>query len=368
MRVCWTGTFEPSFERNKRLAEYLSAANVHVERVRIPVWPIDRVHAFEQNQVSLAIKLIWAQLRLLLVLLARPRPDIYFVSYPGWFDVPVVKLISTLKRRPLVFDPFISLYDTAITDRQLLKPTSLIARLARLADSVAVRLSDRVIVDCPAHARFMARFAGISEDKFGVVYLGADETTFSPSASTSAGRDMVLFYGTYVPLQGVEIIVHAAHELGESVQFRLVGEGQARNDAERVARDLRVDSIEFIDPLPQAGLVDEMAAASIVLGVFGSSPKANRVIPHKLFEAIACGRPVLTGATEAVTETFSEAEIATCALGDSNSLSTSISDLLADPDHRDQLAVAGRQRFVRDFSRDAQARRLLGELASVVEH
>jgi hypothetical protein len=51
--------------------------------------------------------------------------------------------------------------------------------------------------------------------------------------------------------------------------------------------------------VPYAELGAELGAASIALGVFGSSAKAARVIPNKVFQAMAVGRrssrPTLPG-------------------------------------------------------------------------
>jgi len=365
VKVCWAGTFDPGFGRNKRLAEYMESAGIETRLVRVDLWPIDRVSAFREQRLAILLRMTWAYPLLLLRLLLAPTPDVYLVSYPGWFDVFVVRLVALLKRRPLVFDIFISLYDTAVSDRRLENPGSLTARLARFVDRRSMRLSDRVIADCPTHARFLSDLSGVEPRRFGVVYLGADESVFHSSEDVVEDPRLVLFYGTFVPLQGVEWIIEAAARLeNQNIRFRLIGEGQTRQEAEDRCQRLGLRNVEFGGLMPQEDLVQEMSRAALCLGVFGTSDKANRVIPHKLFEALAVGRPILTGATQAVMEVFEEGELAVCKPGDSSSIAESIAQLLSSPTSLQRIASAGNSKFEVDFSRQTQGIRLLTELQS----
>ena len=363
MKVCWAGTFEPSFERNKRLREYLEAATIDYREVRVNLWPKDRVNAFTEARLKVMLRMLVVYPALVAKLLTSPRPDVYLVSYPGWFDVPFVKLVAFLKRRPLVFDIFISLYDTAIDDRGLASHGSSIARLARAVDRVSMRLAQRVIADCPAHARFHADLAGLPLDRFGILYLGADEAVFGPIDGVEVDDDLIVFHGTFVPLQGVEWIIRAAAELRASrFRFRLIGSGQDKEAALQLAESVGSSNIEFVDFLPQQDLVRELARAGLCLGIFGTSDKADRVIPHKVYEGLACGRPTLTGRTSAVAGVLSEEEVAVCSTGDASALADAIELLMEDKSVREGLAAAGRARFVGDFSRNSQGNRLREEL------
>jgi len=365
MRVCWTGTFDPSFERNKRLREYLETANIDYREVRFNLWPQDRVNAFTEARMQVMLRMLVLYPVLLARLLAAPRPDVYLVSYPGWFDVLVVKLVALVKRRPIVFDIFISLYDTAVSDRGLAPSESSIARLARTVDRVSMRLAQRVIADCPAHARFQADLAGLPLDRFGILYLGADEAVFRPVEEVNVDDDLIVFYGTFVPLQGVEWIIRAAAKLEDKrYRFRLIGGGQNKDAALRLAESLGASNLEFVDFLPQPDLVHELARAALCLGIFGTSDKADRVIPHKVFEALACGRPILTGRTSAVAGVLS-GEVAVCPTGDASGLAESITLLMENESLRHKLGSDGRARFSEDFALDAQAERLRYELETV---
>lgn len=368
MKVCWTGTFDPNFERNLRIRDYLEAGGVDYSVVRVNLWPSDRIDAFQRRRLSMLLRMVGAYPRLLFRLLRSPTPDVYLVSYPGWFDVPFVKAVAWLRRRPVVFDVFISLYDTAISDRGLASPTSVVARISTAVDRISMRLSKRVIADCPTHARFLANLADLSEERFGIVYVGADETVFRQKEYSPSQDRVILFYGTFVPLQGVEWIVRAAALLKDrEYRFRIVGTGQEAARTIALAKDLDATNLQFVRPMPKDQLTGEIARASLCLGIFGTTPKANRVIPHKVYEAMACGRPVLTGATEAILETFENGEVGVCEVGDAQSLADNVTRLMESEEDRARLGRKGRARFESDFSRDPQVQRLTAELNKVLE-
>lgn len=361
----WAGTFVSDFERNKRLAEYLAAGGLQVRRVHVDLWPEDRVAAFESRRFALMMRMLWIYPILATRLVFTKRPDVYLVSYPGWFDVPIVWAIAALKRRPLVFDVFISLHDTAVSDRRLVASSSVVGRLARLIDRVSLGLSDRVIADCPAHARFLASVAGIDVERFGIVYLGADETTFQPLPSRpDRSGDLILFYGTFVPLQGVEVIVEAAARLSDlDIRFELIGSGQTWDSAVERASNLGLTNVDFPGRLSQPDLAIRMTESTLCLGIFGTTAKADRVIPHKLYEALACARPVVTASTSAVEEAFGSDEVLTSTPGDPQALAEVIRCAVEEPERLKRVAHAGRSRFEADFSIRPQSRRLAEELA-----
>jgi len=249
------------------------------------------------------------------VALRNPRA-IFFITYPGYFDVPIVWAATRFRRSKIVYDPFISLYDTAVCDRQLVTPDSWLGQVLLRVDRLALRMSTHVIADSPEHGQFYAELAGLSDTKISVVWLGADEEIFSPAGPVDPddrlsllrqvglpnermNEIIVLFYGTFVPLQGVTTIVETAACLDGVATFLLVGEGQSKVDAVDLARDRGIGDCFFLDRLAQGDLVKLMAATDVTLGIFGFSEKAGRVIPNKVFEAMACGSDVITARTPA---------------------------------------------------------------------
>ena len=73
--------------------------------------------------------------------------DIMLVGFGGHKYVFLGKLICILKRKPLVFDVFISLYDTDVFDRKLVKKSSLKSKYLWSMDKYTCKVSDLVLLD-----------------------------------------------------------------------------------------------------------------------------------------------------------------------------------------------------------------------------
>lgn len=356
MKVVWAGTFQPNFGRNRQLSAYLKAAGLEVDVLRVSVWPEDRIEAFRSRSISMLFRLLLAELAVMAKLAVAPRPDAYLVSYPGWFDVPGVWLIGRIRGVPLVFDPFISLYETAVEDRGLVPRSSLTARMTRTIDRIALRRPALVVADTATHADYFRWLSG-SNKEFLVAEVGANEGVFN-AAGSETETNLVLFYGTFVPLHGVDVIVRAANLLDPSVRFVLYGDGQTRAAAETLNAGLLNENVEFRDPVTHEHLASAMASATIVLGVFSESAKADRVIPHKVFEAMASGRPVVTARTTATEGLEAAGAVMTCRPGDPEDLAASIQRLLNEPDLREKLAIRSAAVFAARFSVEAQSSKI----------
>jgi glycosyltransferase involved in cell wall biosynthesis len=207
-----------------------------------------------------------------------------------------------------------------------------------------LRVPDLVLADTRAHAEYYAALAGLPENRVAVVPVGVDTDVFARQPPPTPERVCrVLFYGSYIPLHGVETILHAAKLAeGTPIHFRMIGRGQTRASADALARQLSLANTTFIDWVPLASLVDEIAAADIVLGIFGVSEKAARVVPNKVYQAMSVGRCVITRDSPAIREMFVPSKhLAVCAAGDPDALASAILALRADPARVHAMAEAG---------------------------
>lgn len=366
MDVVLAGTYVADFRRNRQIRRLLELGGHRIREVHVDLWPPDRVAVVQAPKGRLLLRAVPAYLRLLGKLIAMRRPDVVVVGYPGWFDVPLVAAVCRLRRIPVLFDMFISIFETAVVDRRLLTDHGVAGRLTRLADQLASRTAHRVLLDTAPHADYVADLTRVRREKFGVLPLGADEAVFFPRPSEVDVR-RVTFHGTFVPLQGLPTIVRAAALLRDpGVEFVLIGDGQDSDRVEELIRDLGVDNVVRTGLLPVEDLPDYLAGSACILGVFGTSEKANLVVPNKVYEGIAMGRPVITAATDAISWAFESDEIEVVPVGDPEALAASIRRLIGDEERRERLAGEGRRAFETRFSEGHLAELLTSEMRTIV--
>jgi glycosyltransferase involved in cell wall biosynthesis len=285
-----------------------------------------------------ALKLVEAEARLGA---RRPRGfDAFIVGYPGHFDLAAAKRAAG--RTPIVFNPLVSLADTLVGDRGRFRPTSLPARALESIDRLAFRAAHVVVADTQAQARFFAELAGL--DVVETCFVGAEERLFRPTWR-SPDRFTALFVGKLIPLQGVETILAAA-ALTPEIRFRVVGSGQLSHLLER--RPPNVDHVPWIE---YERLPAEIEDAGCALGIFGTTPKAERVIPNKAFQALASAAPLVTANTPAARELVVDGESALLVPpGDSDALANAVRGLAANPDLSRRIATGGRAAYDRRAS------------------
>lgn len=294
MRVLFFGTYEASRQpRVGVLREGLAEGGFTTDECNVPLDLSTqlRVEALRRpwrlGGLALRVGSAWMELRRRARAVAAP--DVVVVGYMGHFDVHLARRL--FPRATLVLDHMISARDTAL-DRRIANPT-LLKALDRV-DRAAVRRADVVMVDTDEHLEMLpvgARGRGL------VVPIGAPSRWFDRPVSPTAERVRVVFYGTYAPLQGGPVIGEAIGMLaGElRLEFRMIGSGQERAAAERAAAsNPNVQWFDWVDPETLPPLVSK---SDVCLGIFGTTPKAGRVVPHKVFEGAAAGCGVVTSDT-----------------------------------------------------------------------
>lgn len=366
LEVCVAGTLDPDFHRNRILLGLLDGLGWQVRRRTVRLWGVRGDRLVRKGRLRLALRAAWALPAVAWRFLRAPKPDLVYVGYPGHLEMPCLGLLARLRGVPIVFDMFISLFDTVVLDRRLVPATSWTGRSLAAIDRLACRSAHVVLADTPPDAEFLSALSGMPLSRFRVQWVGAEESLFYPRVIAAESR-RVLFYGTYIPLHGVDVIIRAAKLLeGDEIRIRIIGTGQERQEVERLVHELGVGNVELEDAVPLASLPHEIARASICLGIFGTTSKASRVIPNKVFQAVAMARPVVTADSPAIRAAFEPGEVITVPPGDPEMLAVEIRALLADPEYAKRVAQAGYGRYVRDFSHSALSKLLEGHLTEAV--
>lgn len=231
----------------------------------------------------------------------RGPVDAVVVGYLGHFDVHLARRLWP--RAPIALDHLVSAGDTAV-DRGLQRRRRLVAALQRL-DAYAVATADVPFVDTEAHRRLLPADV---RGQATVVEVGAPDEWFRPPRERHDEVLRVIFYGLYTPLHGAPVIGEAIDLLASGdlpLRFTMVGHGQDLALTRRLAAaDPRVRWLDWVDieRLPEV-----VASHDVCLGIFGSRPKALRVVPNKVFQGAAAGCAIVTSDTAPQRATLGDA-------------------------------------------------------------
>lgn len=352
-RVLLCGAWDEGagYPRTRSLRQGLEAAGMEVSECRVPGlgqkkqsilrqpwrWP----YAWWQQQEQRATLLQELEAKV-----ATVRPHAVVVPYPGH------DLVSAIKERvaaPVAFDMFLSAYDTVVEDRQLVRPGSLIANYLQRLDTKACAAADLVVLDTPENASYVQALTGLPADHFTWLPVH-DPDAPQQVAAWQAPRDgalQLLFFGTGVPLHGLQALIAAVAQV-EHVKLTLVGGTEHdRRMAKLMLGNRVVIEPQFVD---RNRLRQLLAACHLVAGVFGDSNKTQRVVPFKLVHALAAGRPVITADTPAVARWLDGSGVVfSCEAGDPDALAKLLQELAADPMRVANAAALARTAYERHF-------------------
>jgi glycosyltransferase involved in cell wall biosynthesis len=359
VRVCYFGTFDADYVRNQVLIAGLRSQDVDVFECHAPLWENTAAKVREATK-GVANPRLWGQLlrvyaRLIRQYLRVGAYDVMVVGYAGHLDLPLARILTWLAHKPLVFDAFLSLHETIVEDRGLAGRKSLMGAIVLGLERVDCLLADLVLLDTGTNAQYFATKYSLPERKLAHLWVGTQEAYYRPGAPTQTSTFFtVIYFGKFIPLHGIEFIIRAAKELADhaDIRFEFIGGGQTYQAMHALADSLHVDNIVWGPQwLPPQELAQRIAQAEVCLGIFGTSPKAARVIPTKAYVALAMQKALVTEDSPAAREVLRPQEHALlCPAGDAKALAGCILALQEHPEIRQRIAQQGYLLFQKSFT------------------
>lgn len=240
---------------------------------------------------------------------------------------------------------------------------SLLAKVVfSLVEQWTIRQADKVnLVSQGFKPYFNARYPG---RKFSFFTNGIDDEFITASfesnpVAAKAGPVSVLYAGNIGDGQGLHAIVPVlAQRMGGQVKFKLIGDG-GRAGALRVALEQAgATNVELLPPVKRDQLIQAYRDADVLFLHLNDYDAFKKVLPSKLFEYAATGKPIWAGVSGYAAE-FIKSEISNATVfspGDIVGAEKAFSDLL--------LADCRRDGFVEKFSRVRLMERMAKDVLS----
>ena len=184
-----------------------------------------------------------------------------------------------------------------------------------------------------------------------------------------AGRFVVTFAGNHGIGQGLETVLEAAHLLRgrPDVAFCLIGDGPEKGKLVARAAALELPNVRFLPGVPLAEVTPYLTMSDALLVTLRRHPVFDTFIPSKLFDFLACARPVIlmvNGEAREVLEASGNG--VWVAPEDSTGLAKAVLELMERPEReRQAMGERGRSYVLTHYSRAAQAEHLLQLLDAV---
>lgn len=348
--LIWWGRSDPEYSRNRILRALLAEHGWQIRDFH------PRLSAFADLEA-------WLK--------ALPQPDLIWVPCFRQRDMAAALRFARRRGVPLLFDPLISAYDKQVFEQGKIPPGSPRARKLRAWEAQLFQGADLVLADTPEHARFFTEDLGVPGDKTRVVHVGAEEGHFLACPLLPKPQEprslQVLFYGSFLHLHGPMTIIEAARRCRDlPIRWQLVGDGALKPQCIAAAKEL--DQVQFLDWVSYEALPGLICNSDVVLGIFGDTHKASRVIPNKVFQALACGRPVITRASPAYDHDVSEAAysgLLWVPAANPETLADTVAHLARHPEQLPGLGQAARQTYLRHYARAHISHTLADALAQL---
>ena len=340
-----SGAIRPEYARVRRATE--RRGGITVERVWLHATPRKTAVTRLWNHLTFA----WSALP---VALSGPRPDLVIASTPPLFLGITAWLAARRHRAPLVLDCRDDWPRAAVALGEL-RPGPVTWALEGLSWFLQRRAA-RVIAVTPGMRRQLEA-RGLDGGRLALITNGADTDLFRPGRGRNGAARRpftVLYAGTHGLVHGMEALIDAAESLKgrDDVAFVLVGDGVAKPALERRAEEAGLCHVAFRPSLSPEGLVDVIREADVCVATTRAGAFCGETIPVKLFDYLACGRPVVAAVSGDAAEVVNRSGGGIVVEpGDGRAIAGAIERLASDSALRSRLEGSGPEFVEQHYSR-----------------
>jgi colanic acid biosynthesis glycosyl transferase WcaI len=302
------------------------------------------------------------------------KPDVVFVTSPPLFSALPAMALARRSRARLVLD-LRDLWPDEIIACGAAGPNSASVRLMRQIERRAYRRADCVCCTTESF-RTMVVERGVPVERTMLLPNGADLTVFREHPRNNAvaaeyplqDRFVAMYSGLLGIKHGLEALLQAAKMVQDEprILFFMLGSGARRDALEARAASMGLKNVLFGGERKVEDIPYLLSRADVCLSMLLPDPYLENIISVKLFEYMACARPIVAGCAGESARVLeaSRAGIAVPA-GDSEGMARGILKLMQDSRSREEMGRTGRRFVEENYSRSAWAQRLEQRLCAL---
>jgi glycosyltransferase involved in cell wall biosynthesis len=288
------------------------------------------------------------------------QPDIIIVVSPPLFTAIAGRVLAWRKRCPYIFNVH-DLWPESAVQMGMLHNRLFIWLSERLEWSTYRRA--RAVWTVTEGIRKTLIRRGVPAQKVFMLPIGVDTTQFAPMPREEAraalgwdNRFTVMYAGTIGLAHGLGTVLSAAERLRDhsDIHFVLVGDGAAKAELMADAERRGLHNVTFLPAQPHQRMPLVTAGADSCVVSLRQLPLFQGALPSKMFEIMACARPVLL-AVDGEARQLAEQEAGAALYVEpenADALAQAVLRLKANPQLGEELGRRGRDYVVTHMDRD----------------
>jgi glycosyltransferase involved in cell wall biosynthesis len=302
-----------------------------------------------------------------------PKPDVVISTIPHFFCGTAGYSVSRLRRAPWVLDVR-DLWPESIVSVGAMKPGRIIRALASI-ERFCYRHATHIVSASDEYSSHFSE-AGVARKDVSVVTNGVSFDVFSRPPDTGPFRKLhnlenkfvAAYVGTLGLAHGLDVVLMAADRLRsrEDIVFVLVGDGAERDRLVERCRSMALPNVRILPQVPHEQVPVVWATSDAAIVTLRPAVTFERVIPSKMFEAMALRRPIILGIRGYAQKIVENGACGvTFAPGDADDLVRQVAALADNPSLRQQLGNNGYRLAELNYDRNKLAYKYLGILKSM---
>ncbi len=318
------------------------------------------------------LKVLLYDALVLLILLGKLMREHFEVLYHR--DVPLINVLAHLFKVPTI----VEVNGIYVDELKAAGMHPLGVRLYQVRERAVVQQADRIVcVTQGIREQLVARYA-VPYDRCVVIPNATDTSAFIPLDKKQCRASLELpdwdyhigFVGKFQPWIDFETLLQAMRMLQDKnipVHCTLIGNGSRYHYVEQLITQLHLTgSVHLTGYVPHGRIVHWIGAFDTCVAPFTHTRNANiGLSPMKIFEYMACGRPVIATNLPGITEVIAESQGGLLyEIGNAESLARQIASL-HDAQKREAMGQRGREYVVKHHSWGNVARQV-EEIVNVI--
>ncbi len=365
-----SGIIPPNYRR--KLYERVELEGIEVIRVWVKASPVKNFLNRMIFYLSFMLNAILAG-----IFLARNKYDLIYASSPPLFVGFAAIVLSNFKSTPLVFEVR-DLWPESAVQLGEISSKRAVSLATRLEEACYTRAKRIIVVNQGIKERLIER--GIPPKKLALITNGANIDHFQdqPAQRLYLRKELHLenkFIISYTGNLGLaynfDIVFKVAKILRDdsTYHFLIIGDGPKKADIATLLSDNAAHNLTLLPEQSYDAIPGYYSASDVIIIPMKRNKYSEVTVPVKIFDALACQRPVLLCNVEGeASHIISEAEAGlVIPPEDVEHLVTAVCRLQDSPDLCEQMGINGRTYTVENFSRKVLADKLLSVLETITQ-